>query len=50
MDKQKLLKDKSDTIYKDIVDIINQAIINKQTNEQWFIDWLDNLNKLSVSF
>ena len=34
----------------DISKIINDAIIYKQTNEQWFLDFLDNLNSYSVMF
>ena len=47
---EEILKEQSNKILNDINTIINQAIVEKQTNEQWFIDFLDELNKYSISF
>lgn len=30
--------------------LIETAEMNNWTNEQWFLDWLDTLNKLSVKY
>lgn len=46
----KQLKEKSDKLLKDLTRIISQVIIEKQTNEQWFLDFLDELNKQSITF
>ena len=47
---EKQLKEKSDKLLKDLTRIISQAIAEKQTNEQWFLDFLDELNKFSITF
>lgn len=44
------MKEEAKKTLNDIGKIINDAIIYKQTNEQWFLDFLDNLNKYSVMF
>ena len=33
-----------------IVTLIKGAEINGETNEQWFLDWIDEINKLSVTY
>lgn len=38
-----------DIILEVVKALITQAVIDDQINEQWFLDWMDNLNKLSVS-
>lgn len=30
--------------------VLQEAVKDQQTNEQWFLDFLDVLNDLSVSF
>ena len=45
-----MMEEKSEKILKEINQLISDAITYKQTNEQWFLNFLDNLNKYSVSF
>ena len=47
---EETLKEQSNKILNDINNIINNTIIEKQTNEQWFLDFLDELNKYSITF
>ena len=44
------MEEEAKKILNDISKIINYAIIYKQTNEQWFLDWVDSINKYSVMF
>jgi hypothetical protein len=44
------MKEEAKKTLNDINKIINDAILYKQINEQWFLDFLDNLNKYSVMF
>lgn len=44
------MEEKSQKILKEINQLIADAITYKQTNEQWFLDWLDQLNRASVLF
>ena len=44
------MEEKSQKILKEINQLMADAITYKQTNEQWFLNFLDNLNKYSVSF
>ena len=30
--------------------LIETAEMNNWTNEQWFLDWIDEINKLSVTY
>ena len=30
--------------------LIETAEMNNCTNEQWFLDWLDEINKLSITY
>lgn len=44
------MEEKSKKILMEINQLIADAITYKQTNEQWFISWLDQVNKYSVMF
>ena len=33
-----------------ITTLIREAEINEETDSQWFLDWLDEINKLSVTY
>ena len=44
------MEEKTKKVLSDINQIILEAITYQQTNEQWFLDFLDKLNKYSVSF
>lgn len=33
-----------------IITLIREAEINGETDSQWFLDWLDEINKLSVTY
>ena len=44
------MKEEAKKTLNDINKIINDAILYKQINEQWFLDFLDNLNKYSIMF
>jgi hypothetical protein len=44
------MEEKSKKILIEINQLIADAITYKQTNEQFFISFLDNLNKYSVMF
>lgn len=44
------MEEKTKKVLSDVNQIILDAITYKQTNEQWFLDFLDKLNKYSVSF
>lgn len=43
------MQEKIVAAYQLIIEIINYAETNKQTNEQWFLNFLDTVNHLSVS-
>ena len=45
-----MMEEKSKKILMEINQLIADAITYKQTNEQWFLDWADCLNKFSVMF
>ena len=47
---ERALQENADILIKDINTLILRAIENKQTNEQWFLNFLDQLNKQSISF
>jgi hypothetical protein len=47
---ERTLQENADRLIKDINTLIGEVIVKKQTNEQWFLDFLDQLNKQSVSF
>ena len=47
---ERTLQENADRLIKDINNLIGEVIVKKQTNEQWFLDFLDQLNKQSVSF
>ena len=47
---ERTLQENADRLIKDVNTLIGEVIVKKQTNEQWFLDFLDQLNKLSVSF
>jgi hypothetical protein len=47
---ERTLQENADRLIKDINTLIGEVIVKKQTNEQYFLDFLDQLNKLSVSF
>ena len=44
------MEEKSEKILKEINQLIADTITYKQTNEQWFLDFLDKLNSYSVMF
>lgn len=44
------MEEKSQKILKEINQLIADAITYKQTNEQWFLNFLDKLNSYSVMF
>jgi hypothetical protein len=44
------MEEKSQKILKEVNQLIADAITYKQTNEQWFLDFLDKLNSYSVMF
>lgn len=44
------MEEKTKKVLSDVNQIILDAITYQQTNEQWFLDFLDKLNKYSVSF
>lgn len=44
------MEENSEKILKEINQLIADAITYKQTNEQWFLDFLDNLNNYSIMF
>lgn len=44
------LKELSETILLAAESLINTIVEEGKQNEQWFLDYLDNLNKLSVSY
>lgn len=50
MTRSLIMKEKNKKILMEINQLIADAITYKQTNEQWFLDFLDNLNKYSVMF
>ena len=33
-----------------IITLIREAEINGETDEQWFLDWIDEINKLSITY
>lgn len=33
-----------------IESLIREAELEDATNEQWFLDWIDKINKLSVTY
>lgn len=41
---------KTSKILEDICEVIQYAFNNKQQNEKWFLDFLDELNKWSVIY
>lgn len=43
----KQLKEKSDILLKDINTLIGEVIVEKQTNEPWFLDFLKNLSNVN---
>ena len=45
---KRLIKKKSEIILTDIKDLIEICEKENLTNEQWYIDWEIELNKLSV--
>lgn len=47
---ERTLQENADRLIKDVNTLIGEAIVKKQTNEQWLLNFLDQLNKLSVSF
>lgn len=47
---ERTLQEHADRLIKDINTLIGEAIVKKQTNEQWFLTFLDQINKLSISF
>lgn len=47
---ERTLQETADRLIKDINTLIGEAIVKKQTNEQWFLDFLDELNKQSITF
>jgi hypothetical protein len=47
---ERALQETADRLIKDINTLIGEAIVKKQTNEQWFLDFLDELNKQSITF
>ena len=49
-DVERTLQENANRLIKDINTLIGEVIVKKQTNEQWFLDFLDQLNKQSVSF
>lgn len=50
MTRSLIMEEKSKKILMEINQIIADAIIYKQTNEQFFISFLDKLNSYSVMF
>ncbi len=44
------MEEKTKKVLSDVNQIILDAITYQQTNEQWFLDFLDNLNKYSIMF
>lgn len=47
---ERTLQENADRLIKDINTLIGEVIVKKQTNEQWFLDFMDQVNKQSVSF
>ena len=45
-----MMEEKSQKILKEINQLMADAVTYKQTNEQWFLDFLDKLNSYSVMF
>jgi hypothetical protein len=50
MTRSLIMEEKSKKILMEINQLIADTITYKQTNEQWFISWLDQINKYSVMF
>ena len=44
------MEEKTKKVLSDVNQIILDAITYQQTNEQWFLDFLDKLNKYSIMF
>lgn len=44
------LIDRAEKTLEDILIIVREAVEKKQENEQWFLDYLDELNKLSIIY
>lgn len=44
------MEEKAQSIIKEIEDLVELVIRNQTTNEQWFLNFLDTLNRISVEF
>ena len=44
------MKEEYKQAIKLIMTLIREAEINRETDSQWFLDWLDEINKLSVTY
>ena len=44
------MKEEYKQAIKLIITLIKEAVINGVTDSQWFLDWLDQINKLSVTY
>lgn len=42
------MNEKIERIIEEIKEIRNYAIVTHQLDEQWFLDFLDDINKLSI--
>lgn len=47
---EKKRKAETSKILEDVYEVIQYAFNNKQQNEKWFLDFLDELNKWSVIY
>lgn len=44
------MENEAKQILESLDDLLEQVIVNKQQNEQWFINFLDRLNNISVMY
>ena len=44
------MKEEYKQAIKLIITLIKEAEINGETDSQWFLDWLEQINKLSVTY
>lgn len=44
------MEEKAQSIIKEIEDLVELVVRTQTTNEQWFLNFLDTLNRISVEF
>ncbi len=42
--------ERADSILKELDNLLEDVLKNKQQNEQWFLNFLDRLNHISVMY